>query len=204
MDKAAAQDLRNTNLRGPVIISRHGKPSLDYKAPPRLDWREYSNWWGRYEACSLFDGQTAPSALMEHVSDAAIVLSSVRLRAVETAMKAAPHMAPEQHAVFNEAPQPPPRFKRAKYLPKTWGILSRTAWLYGHALDGESVSEARLRAAAAAQHLHEASEAGKVYLAAHGWFNRMIRKEMKKIEWKCVYNGGDSYWSYRIYEYRGR
>ena len=62
--------------------------------------------------------------------------------------------------------------------------------------------QARLRAMEAAQKLHEASEAGKVYLAAHGWFNRMLRPELKKLGWRCVRDGGDSYWSFRIYEYR--
>ncbi|MFN3313950.1 MAG: histidine phosphatase family protein, partial [Hyphomonas sp.] len=72
------------------------------------------------------------------------------------------------------------------------------------ALDGESIAEARLRANAAARHLHEASEGGKVYLAAHGWFNRMLRPELRRLGWVCVHDGGDQYWSYRVYEYRGR
>ena len=54
----------------------------------------------------------------------------------------------------------------------------------------------------AAQKLHEASVDTKVYLAAHGWFNRMLRPELKKLGWKCVRDGGDSYWSFRVYEYR--
>ena len=91
---------------------------------------------------------------------------------------------------------------RVRYLPKTWNILARAAWLNGHALDGESVVQARLRAMEAAQKLHTASVDTKVYLAAHGWFNRMLRPELKKLGWKCVHDGGDSYWSYRIYEYR--
>ena len=26
--------------------------------------------------------------------------------------------------------------------------------------------------------------------------------ELKKLGWKCVRDGGDSYWSFRVYEYR--
>ncbi|MDP1557196.1 MAG: histidine phosphatase family protein, partial [Hyphomonas sp.] len=59
--------------RGPIIISRHGKPALDRAAGPKLGWREYVNWWDRYEAGPLADGQSAPEALMAIVADADIV-----------------------------------------------------------------------------------------------------------------------------------
>jgi broad specificity phosphatase PhoE len=94
------------------------------------------------------------------------------------------------------------RFRRRSL--RAWNILARSAWLVGHSLDGESSKEARLRAKIAALRLHEASQQGKVYLAAHGWFNRMLRPELRKLDWVCVEDGGDSYWSYRVYEYRGR
>lgn len=190
--------------RGPIIISRHGEPALDRNARPRLGWKEYQDWWSRYENSRLADGEAAPEGLKAIVADTELVLTSTRPRAIETATLAAPHLPPEQHEIFNEAPLPPPRFKRVKYLPKTWNIYARTAWLWGHSLDGESVTEARARAKMAAMQLHETSEIGKIFLAAHGWFNRMIRKELRKLGWKCVYNGGDSFWSYRVYEYRDK
>ena len=190
-------------VRGPVIVSRHGRPALDRRAGPRLDWREYRDWWDRYEAGSLAPDQQIPDALKQAVADADIVLSSTAPRAVETAIMASGR-EPEQDPLFCEAPLPPPRFKNRKYLPKTWNVLARTAWLYGHSLDGESNRQARERAQAAARRLHEAAEAGKVYLAAHGWFNRMLRPAMARLGWVCVRDGGDKYWSYRVYEYRGK
>ncbi len=97
---------------------------------------------------------------------------------------------------------PPPRLAGLRYLPKTWNVLARAAWLRGHALDGESVSEARQRAERAAVRLHEAATAGKVYLAAHGWFNRMLRPELKALGWRCAQDHGDGYWCFRLYEFR--
>jgi broad specificity phosphatase PhoE len=91
-----------------------------------------------------------------------------------------------------------------KALPKTWNVLARTAWLAGHSIGGENSKEARLRARIAALRLHEASAQGKVYLAAHGWFNRMLRPELRQLGWVCAQDGGDRYWSYRVYIYRGR
>ena len=65
-------------------------------------------------------------------------------------------------SVCGSLPLPPPRFRNRKYLPKTWNVLARTAWLYGHSLDGESNRDARKRALQAAERLHEASADGKV------------------------------------------
>ena len=106
--------------------------------------------------------------------------------------------------MYNEAPLPPPRLTGAKYLPKTWNVLARICWLAGHSLDGESFRQARNRAGEAAISLHEKAAEGSVYLAAHGWFNRMLQRPLTRLGWVCVRDGGDGYWSYRIYEYRGK
>ncbi|WP_300381958.1 histidine phosphatase family protein [Henriciella sp.] len=194
---------KNRTTRGQIVVSRHGRPALDRSAGPRLDWKQYRDWWDRYEAGSLAPDQPAPENLRAAVSDADIILSSTAPRAIETAQLASGR-DPKTDKVFCEAPLPPPRFRNRKYLPKTWNVIARTAWLYGHSLDGESNREARERANAAAKYLHEAAAGGKVYLAAHGWFNRMLRPAMARIGWVCIRDGGDKYWSYRIYEYRGK
>jgi len=190
--------------RGVIIVSRHGRPALNRSAGPKLTWQDYRDWWERYEVGSLAEDQTAPEKLKSAVVNVDLVLSSARPRAVQTANWATEGREPEQHAVFNEAPLPPPRFKSRTYLPKTWNILARAAWLCGHKLDGENVDEARDRAKLAAKTLHEKAEDRSVYLAAHGWFNRMLRRPLRKLGWICVYDGGDKYWSYRVYEYRGK
>jgi broad specificity phosphatase PhoE len=185
-------------------VSRHGKPALDRTAGPRLDWKDYIDWWARYELSALADGQAAPEPLKLAVADATTVFASARLRAQQTAALAAPHLPAAFNAVFNEAPLPPPCLPAVRYLPKTWNVLARAAWMAGHSLDGESRVEARVRAREAAAILHEASAGEKVYLAAHGWFNRMLRPELAALGWRCVHDGGDRYWSYRIYTFAGR
>ncbi|MEM1106225.1 MAG: histidine phosphatase family protein [Pseudomonadota bacterium] len=188
---------------GPIIVSRHGRPALDRTAGPRLGWKAYRGWWARYEEGGLAEGQAPPPALVEAVRGCDVVLTSERLRAQQTAALAAGHRPAEIDGVFNEAPLPPPRLIGVRYLPKTWNILARTAWLAGHSLDGETVGEARRRASRAADRLHEAARAGKVYLAAHGWFNRMLRPQLKARGWREIENGGDQYWSFRVYTHPG-
>lgn len=192
------------NGRGPIIISRHGRPALDRNAGPKLSWQEYQDWWSRYEEGSLDKDQTPSDKLKRAVAEVDIVLSSARPRAMETAKWATDGRAPEPNSIFNEAPLPPPRLKTRRFLPKTWNVLARSVWLQGHKLDGEGVREARIRASDAAKVLHETAAGNSVYLAAHGWFNRMLRRPLKRLGWVCVYDGGDKYWSFRVYEYRGK
>jgi broad specificity phosphatase PhoE len=88
-----------------------------------------------------------------------------------------------------------------RYLPKTWNKLARAAWLLGHHDGDEHIRDARARAAQAAAKLVDAAQGGSdVVLAAHGWFNRMLRPQLLKLGWYCVHDGGDKYWSYRIYK----
>jgi broad specificity phosphatase PhoE len=186
---------------GRIIIARHGKPALDREAGPRLDWRAYRDWWANYEAGSLAHGQTPPQILLRHAAGEVTVLSSMRPRAIETAQHIAGQRDVKSHEIFNEAPLPPPEWSvRRKYLPKTWNKIARVAWLMGHHGGQEHISDTRKRAAQAADMLIEEAAAGRdVVLAAHGWFNRMLRPALKARGWRCVYDGGDSYWSFRIY-----
>lgn len=189
--------------RGTIIVARHGRPALDRTKGPRLGWQEYIDWWAAYEAGGLKDGQTAPEKLKNAVKDADIFLTSTRLRAHETMASAAPGKDFRKMEVFNEAPLPPPRLDWPKMLPKRWNVLARTVWMFGHSLGDENITEARARAKDAALILHNEALEGKVFLAAHGWFNRMIRKELKRLGWRCTRNGGDVYWGWRRYEYPG-
>ena len=187
--------------RGPLIISRHGRPKLNRNEGPRLTWQEYVDWWAAYEAGGLAEDQQPPEKLISMVADAQLVLTSERLRAQQTAAMAAPHMTAIPFDLFNEAPLPPPRW-RVKFLPRTWNFFARSAWMLGHSLGDETSKEAWVRAGHATDALHEHARHGKVYLAAHGWFNRMLRKELRKKGWRCTHDGGNAYWSYRMYEWR--
>ena len=105
----------SSKSRGPIIVSRHGRPALDRTAGPKLSWQEYRDWWGQYEAGSLAEDQAPPEKLTSEVQNVDVVMSSARPRAIETATWATEGRTPEPNAIFNEAPLPPPRFKTKKY-----------------------------------------------------------------------------------------
>lgn len=190
---------------GRIIVVRHGRPALDRNVGPRLDARAYRDWWARYEAGSLQQGQTPPEDLRRHAHPEALFFSSERPRAAESAALIAAGRPVTADALFNEAPLPPPRWsERRRYLPKTWNKFARLAWLAGHRDAGEEhVAETRVRAAQAVDMLIAAAGDGRdVILAAHGWFNRMLRRPFARRGWRCVRDGGDGYWSFRVYERR--
>lgn len=204
MDAAVKQTDWSAKAASPgrIIVVRHGRPVLNRNDGPRLDWKAYRDWWSRYEQSPLADGQSCSDALVREISDDAVIFSSVRPRAMQTADHLARGRSVIRDATFNEAPLPPPRW-RTRHLPKTWNKIARMVWLMGHHDGDEHVRDARARASKAAELLVEkAAEGRDVVLAAHGWFNRMLRPELKKRGWTCVHDGGDKYWSYRIYQKR--
>ena len=194
---------KSAGAPGRIIVVRHGRPNLDRNAGPKLDWRSYRGWWAKYEIAPLAEGQKCPDPLLGEVSDTAILFSSVRPRAMQTADQMARGRAVTRDAVFNEATLPPPHWK-LRHLPRTWNWMSRLVWMMGHADPGdEDVKEARARAARAAEVLVKTANEGggrDVVVAAHGWFNRMLRPQLKRRGWVCIHDGGDKYWSYRIYK----
>lgn len=191
---------------GRIIIVRHGKPNLDRDAGPRLNWREYRDWWAAYENAPLDEGQEPPRKLLHAAKNAPFLFASIRPRAIETAIAIAQGRDVKTDDVFIEATLPPPHWPDTRrFLPKTWNKIARLAWLLGHADEGdEDIKAAKERASRAADKLVETAHQGHdVVLAAHGWFNRMLRPELKERGWVCRRDGGDAYWSFRIYEKRG-
>ncbi len=194
---------QSSDKYGRIIIARHGKPNKDREIGPSLTASEYLDWWASYEKASLKDDGQGPSTkLLAATENAPFINTSIRPRAIETAHAIANGREVRQDPIFIEAPLPPPNLPDLiKFLPKRWNVISRVSWCFGNSGGQESQVEARMRAASAVEKLIEQAASGSdSVLAAHGWFNRMMRPELKRQGWKCVYDGGDAYWSHRIYE----
>jgi len=187
---------------GSITIARHGRP--DANRERWLDWRGYEDWWdNEYQPAGLVDGQSVPDALIRAAAESHTVFASSLRRAIETAQAVAPDRAPVIDPVFIEAELPPPPMP-GRFMAKTWGVFARCSWWMGWSRGRESRADAEARARKAADQLIEAAAAGPVVLCAHGWFNRMLRPQLRGAGWVCVRDGGDTYWSWRRYEYRPR
>ncbi len=187
---------------GWIAIARHGKPALSRAV--QLNRHQYRDWWRMYDAGGLAPGQSPPPTLCQLGEQADLVLTSTLRRALETAQAVHGAKPIVQEELFIEAALPPPPLP-GRYNPGAWGVLARAAWWLGMAGEEESRREADARALKAALFLIAKAETGEnVLLLAHGWFNRMIRPHLLNQGWACRTDGGDAYWSHRLYVQRTR
>jgi broad specificity phosphatase PhoE len=183
---------------GAIVLARHGEPGLSRKV--RLNAAEYSAWWARYEETGLLAGQTAPAGLVAQAGRAAVILSSTRIRSIETAKAVAGDAPFESHPELIEAPLPPPGWPSwFRLSPRHWGVVSRFWWwFFNHHAGHETRAQAEVRAAAAAERLIELAESGgDVLVVAHGFFNAMIGRMLKRRGWRLTQSQGYKYWSMR-------
>lgn len=179
-----------------IILVRHGKPALSRKV--RLTWREFRDWWIRYDEGGIKPGQTPPKKVAQWAQDADLILSSPLRRAVESAELAAGRAPDMTLPGLVEAALPSPPLGALKLRPKSWGTVARILWYVGYSDGMESHSEARARAAAVSVQLEDCASDGRtVYVSGHGWFNRMIKGSLMARGWRCKSQNGDLHWSRR-------
>jgi broad specificity phosphatase PhoE len=188
---------------GAITLARHGEPALSRDV--RLDSQGYRDWWAAYELGGLLAGQTPPDLLLKCAAEAGFIFSSTRRRAIETAEAVCRGKPFEALDMFVEAPLPPPRLPEfIRMTPKSsaWGTVARLSWrVFNHHQGQETYAEARARAVRAADFLiDKASRGDDVLLLAHGYFNWMISKELKRRGFGCTLEQGFKYWSCRRYE----
>lgn len=182
-----------------IILCRHGEPELSRKT--RMNWRGYKFWWGLYDEGGLTPGQDAPQVIKDLARQADIVIASPLLRAVETATKAKGAPPDRLEPLMVEAGLPPPNLGYLRLKPPTWGVLARICWMMGFSGEVESQVDARKRAEKAAEVLSAEARGGKMlFVAAHGWYNRMMRTALKRRGFVCTEDHGDLHWSYRRFE----
>ena len=188
-------------MTGRIITARHGRPDLS--RDQRITAREYGDWWARYDASGLAPDERPPEALMRFADGAETVLSSTLPRAIETAVKATGGRCEvPADPIFVEAPLPPPPVPFLKLRPGAWGVVSRTFWFIGYAPRGvENHFPTWARVKKITARLADHALDGDVLLCAHGYLNWMIDRQLRREGWRRVErDGGNHYWSWRIYE----
>lgn len=188
---------------GRIVLARHGKSALSRRV--WLSAAQYRDWWARYDQLGLDPVSVPPARFVAMAAEADRIWSSTLPRSRETAAIAAKGRPVLADSLFVEAPLPPPRWPEwLKLKPRFWGAIARINWMWGGHGAEESAAEAHRRADAAADRLLAEVVDGKtVFLAAHGWFNRMIGQELARRGWCCIEDGGYRHWSVRVFEKRG-
>jgi broad specificity phosphatase PhoE len=186
---------------GTIVLARHGEPALSRKV--KLSADEYREFWARYEIGGLLPGQIPPAMLAGFVDRCGVLVASTRLRAIESAQVLANGRTFAQEALLIEAPLPPPPLPSwVRLSPKLWGFFSRFWWwFFNHHAGEESRREAEARADVAAGKLAELAAAGQdVVVLAHGFFNVLIGRALRKRGWRMTLREGYKYWSTRRFE----
>jgi broad specificity phosphatase PhoE len=184
--------------RGWIMLARHGEPALSRRI--RLDSAGYREWWALYEEGGILEGQNPPAGLLDMARNADVIFASTRRRAIETAEAVVSGKHFVRDPMFIEAPLPPPSLPGFVRLnPRTWGFISRVAWwFFGHNEGQETRAEAEGRAREVARRLMDAAASGQnVLVLAHGFFNTMVGRELRRAGWRCVEGRGYRYWSAR-------
>ena len=186
---------------GSIVLARHGEPALSRKV--LLSAEEYRRFWASYEVLGILPGQTPPDELMQFVAKCGSLVSSTRLRSIESAMALAGERQFLQHEILVEAPLPPPNWPSwIKMSPKFWGFFARLWWwCFNHHQGEETRAQAVRRADEAAEMLIGMAVDGEdVVVLAHGFFNFMIGRALRRRGWRCVASQGYKYWSMRRFE----
>lgn len=186
---------------GVITLARHGEPALSRKI--RLNAREYREFWARYEVGGILAGQTPPAMLAALVEQGGVLVASTRLRAIESITVVAPDRSFQLEPLLIEAPLPPPPWPAwVRLSPRLWGFFSRFWWwFFNHHAGEESRREAEARADMAAGKLADLAAGGQdVVVLAHGFFNLLIGRALRKRGWRMTLREGYKYWSMRRFE----
>lgn len=198
---AEVPDVPTRHRPGAIVLARHGEPALSRKV--RLSATQYRDFWAKYEVLGILPGQTPPTLLMNFVEKAGKLVASTRLRSIESANILAGGRQVIQHEVLIEAPLPPPDWPAwIRLSPMMWGFLARVWWwFFDHHEGQESRLDAEGRADEAAALLIGYAEHGEdVVVLAHGFFNFMIGRALRRRGWKLKSSEGYKYWSTRRFE----
>lgn len=186
---------------GTILLVRHGEPDISRKV--RLSSAGYRAFWAKYETLGLAPGQAPPADVSARAREAAVLIASTRPRAIESALALAPSRDPIVDALFVEAPLPPPRLPGfVRLSPRSWGFIARFCWwFFDHHEDQESRREAIVRSELAADVVEVAANAGQdVVVLAHGFFNYMVGRALRRRGWRLAKSEGWKYWSLRRFE----
>ncbi|MFN8947476.1 MAG: histidine phosphatase family protein [Alphaproteobacteria bacterium] len=186
-----------------IVLIRHGKPDIGRTA--WLSHRKFQEFIDHYERAGLDPENRPPRWLMELVGDARRVFASDRPRARESARAVAPHADVQQSPLFMEAQLKSPRLPLVRLRPAAWAILARVAWHAGHHGGIEDFGDAKDRAEKSVEMLSRvAHEDGIAVLVAHGYFNAIVGRVLRKQGWRR-YGGRHraKYWNAVVYERSG-
>jgi broad specificity phosphatase PhoE len=182
-----------------IVLIRHGQPHIELS--PRTGHAGFSDYIGHYEEAGLAPSSLPPEELRDLARELTHVFSSDRPRSRQSAERLAPHAELTVDPLFAEAPLASPRFPFLRMAVPKWAVASRILWHAGFHPGIENPRQARARAAKAADILiARARNAEAAALVAHGYFNWMIGRQLRKRGFRRTGTHQARYWNTVVYE----
>lgn len=182
-----------------IILIRHGRPNIPVSL--RTSHKEFRSYVDAYEEAGLDPESVPPEELQDLIGELAAVFTSGRPRAHDSARALAPNAELIADPLFVEAPLalPPIPLLRMK-VPK-WAVVARILWHAGYHPEIENYRRAKHRAAQAADILMRRAHAdGAAALVAHGYFNFIIGRELRRRGLERTGSHRAKFWNAVIYQ----
>jgi broad specificity phosphatase PhoE len=186
-------------VRLQIILIRHGRPALD--VAPRTSHHGFRQYIDAYEEAGLDPQDVPPEELQDLLAELDAVFTSGKRRAHDSARVLAPHAELVVDPLFIEAPlaSPPIPLLRMK-VPK-WAVVARILWHVGYHPEIEGYRRAKHRAARATDILlGQAKRERTAALVAHGYFNFLIGRELRRRGFKKSGAHRARFWNAVLYE----
>src|SRR3954466_11085938 len=184
-----------------IVLIRHGQPHI--ALAPHSGHAGFTSYIAEYEAAGLASSSLPPRELAELAGELTQIFTSGRARSHQSAAALAPHAELLAEEIFVEAPLASPRIPLLKMQVPKWAVISRLLWHLGFHPGIENPRQARRRAAQAADMLVTAArQRGVAALVAHGYFNWMIGRELKRRGFSRTGSHQARYWNTVIYQHQ--
>ena len=184
-----------------IILIRHGQPAITLR--PRTSHREFTAYIDAYEEAGLDPVSLPPREITDLVRELKEVFTSSRPRARESARSLAPHATLLADPLFAEAPLASPKIPLLRMRVPKWAMMARLLWHAGYHPGIENYANARARAREAADILTaKVMDGGAVALVAHGYFNAMIGRQLRRRGFQRTGSHRVRYWNAVIYDWK--
>jgi broad specificity phosphatase PhoE len=182
-----------------IILVRHGRPAIS--TDHRTSHHGFRDYIDAYEAAGLDPESLPPEELQDLVSELSAVYTSGRPRAQDSARALAPNAELIADPLFVEAPLASPRIPLLRMSVPTWAVMARILWHAGYHPEIEGYRKAKHRAVTAANILiKRAREEGLAALVAHGYFNLIIGRELRRRGFRKTGSHRVQFWNAVIYD----
>ncbi len=182
-----------------IILVRHGRPAIPINR--RTSHHGFRSYIDEYQEAGLDPQSAPPEELLDLVKGLNAVFTSGLPRADDSARAMLPEAEIIADPLFTEAPLAAPRIPLLKMKVPVWAVMARIMWHAGYHPEIENYRRAKARAMAAADILlKRAEENGAAVLVAHGYFNAMIGRVLKRRGFRRTGSHRVRFWNAVIYE----